>query len=77
MPDMKFAAAREATIEVCFEPVGTTFSLSDGDYVYLRGSLDQLASIEIVVWADGIGVWVPYPGEYSILDRERVEIDQL
>lgn len=34
--DLKFTAARGETVEVCFEPVGTTFSLFDGQSIYLR-----------------------------------------
>jgi hypothetical protein len=75
--DLKFASAREASIEVCFEPVGTTFSLSDGDCVFLRSPLEAVASIEVVVWPNGIGVWVPYPGDYVILNRDKIEIDRL
>jgi hypothetical protein len=75
--DLKFAAATGATVEVCFEPVGTTFSLTDGEYVYLRAPIDVIGSIEMVVWPNGIGVWVPYPGDYAILDREGNELDRL
>ena len=75
--DLKFASAPGTSIEVCFEPVGTTFSLSDGDYVFLRSPLRAVAAIEIVVWSNGIGVWVPYPGDYVILNRDKVEIDRL
>lgn len=75
--DLKFAAASGASIEVCFEPVGTTFALDDEDFVFLRVPVDAVASIEVVVWPNGVGVWVPYPGDYVILDREGRELDRL
>ncbi|CAL9642805.1 hypothetical protein SUDANB120_06391 (plasmid) [Streptomyces sp. enrichment culture] len=75
--DMKFAAARQETVEICFEPVGVTFSLSDGETVYLRTAVSNVASLEIVSWPNGIAVWVPYPGEYTICDSSGVEIDTL
>ncbi|MFE4830008.1 hypothetical protein [Streptomyces sp. NPDC056672] len=73
--DLKFIAARGESIEVCFEPVGTAFSLSDGEAVYLRTAISNVASLEIVSWPNGIGVWVPYPGDYAIIDSKGNEID--
>jgi hypothetical protein len=75
--DLKFAAAPGAAIEVCFEPVGTTFRLVDGDFVFLRVPVAAVPSIEVVVWPNGIGVWVPYPGEYVILNSDGMELDTL
>lgn len=75
--DLKFAAAQGESVEVCFEPVGTTFSLSDGEAVFLRTAISNVASLEIVSWPNGIGVWVPYPGDYAIIDSNGNEIDTL
>ncbi len=75
--DLKFVAARGASVEVCFEPVGTTFSLSDGEAVFLRTAISNVASLEVVSWPNGIGVWVPYPGDYAIIDSKGDEIDTL
>lgn len=74
---LKFAAAPGKTVEVCFEPIGTTFQLSDGDCVYLRLPVSAVPEVEVVSWPSGIGVWVPYPGDYTILDRDKAEIDTL
>ncbi|WP_312871050.1 hypothetical protein [Streptomyces lonarensis] len=75
--DLKFSAAQGESIEVCFEPVGTTFSLSDGEAVFLRTAISNVASFEIVSWPNGVGVWVPYPGDYAIVDSQGNEIDTL
>lgn len=75
--DLKYAAAGDSPIEVCFEPVGTTFRLTAGQWVFLRTPLEAVAKIEIVVWPNGIGVWVPYPGDYVVLDSEGNELDRL
>lgn len=75
--DLKFTAARGETVEVCFEPVGTTFSLFDGQSIYLRTPLAAVGSLEVVSWPNGIGMWVPYPGDHLILDGERNELEPL
>lgn len=75
--DLKFAAAQGESIEVCFEPVGTTFSLSDSEAIFLRTAISNVAALEIVSWPNGIGVWVPYPGDYAIIDSNGNEIDTL
>ncbi|MEU9783108.1 hypothetical protein AB0H92_19455 [Streptomyces phaeochromogenes] len=75
--DLKFVAARGENVEVCFEPVGTTFSLSDGEAIFLRTAISNLASLEIVSWPNGIGVWLPCPGDHAIIDSGGNEIDTL
>lgn len=75
---MKFTAAQGQSIEVSFEPVGTTFSLVDGESIYLRTTLENLASIEIVSWPQAVEVWVGvYPGDYVVLDSDGKELDRL
>jgi hypothetical protein len=75
--DLKYAAAGDSPVEICFEPVGTTFSLIDGQWIFLRTPLEAVPKIEVVVWPNGIGVWVPYPGDYIVLDSEGKELDRL
>lgn len=75
--DLKFKAADGVSVEVTFEPVGTTVNLLDGEFVYLRAPMAAVASIEYVIWPNGIGVWVPYPGDYRILNQAGVELDRL
>jgi hypothetical protein len=72
-----FKAAPEESAEICFEPVGTTFQLISGQSVALQLPLSAVASVEVVVWPNGVGVWVPYPGDYVILDGEGRELDRL
>lgn len=74
---LKFTAAQGESAWVCFEPVGTTFSLSDGESIFLRTAATNVASLEIVSWPNGVGVWVPYPGDYVIEDSDGNEIDTL
>jgi hypothetical protein len=57
--------------------VGTTFSLIDGQWIFLRTPLEAVPKIEVVVWPNGIGVWVPHPGDYVVLDSECKELDRL
>jgi hypothetical protein len=75
--DVKYVAAGDGTVEICFEPVGTTFSLMSGEWIFLRAPVEAVPKIEVVVWPNGIGVWVPYPGEYLVLDSEGKELDRL
>ncbi|MGO1056127.1 hypothetical protein [Crossiella sp. CA198] len=74
---LKFAAAPGATVSVSFEPIGSSFSLSDGDFVHLRTPAANVGKIEVVVWPNGISVEVPYPDEYAILNRDGDVIDWL
>lgn len=75
---MKFTAAQGQDVEVSFEPVGTVFPLAGGQSIYLRTSLENLASIEIVSWPNAVEVWVGvYPGDYTVLDSDGNELDQL
>jgi hypothetical protein len=74
---LRFKAAYNANVEVTFEPVGTTFALAPDDSVYLELPIGALPEVEVVVWQNGIGVWVPYPGEYVIFDSDGNELDRL
>jgi hypothetical protein len=75
--DLKYSAAGDSPVEICFEPVGTTFSLIDGQTIYLRIPRHILPSIEVVIWPNGIGVWLPYPNDYRVIDDRGMEIDRL
>ncbi|WP_117215643.1 hypothetical protein [Allorhizocola rhizosphaerae] len=74
---LRFKAAYNASVEVTFEPVGTTFALAPEDFIYLELPIGALPEVEVVVWQNGIGVWVPYPGDYVILDSNGNELDRL
>lgn len=74
---LKFKAAYNAEIEVCFEPIGTTFRLASDDFIFLELPIDVVSNVEVVVWSNGIGVWVPYPGDYAVFDSEGNELDRL
>lgn len=76
--NFKFSAAAGTTCEVCFEPLGTSFTLSGGQSIYLRGPAERLAAVEVVYWPNGLGVWVPHPGDdFAIVDAEGNELDRL
>jgi hypothetical protein len=68
--NFKFSAAAGTTCEVCFEPLGTSFTLSGGQSIYLRGPAERLAAVEVVYWPNGLGVWVPHPRR-RLRDRRR------
>jgi hypothetical protein len=74
---LTFAAAGPEPVEVCFEPVGTTFELVDEQSVSLQLPLSVVSEVKVVVWPNGVGVWVPYPGDYTILDPDGRELDRL
>ncbi|RQX16521.1 hypothetical protein DDE19_14785 [Micromonospora ureilytica] len=75
--DLKYSSVGDEPVQVCFEPVGTTFVLQKGESIYLRLPIETVAEVETVVWPNGIGVWVPYPGDYVVLDEAGSELDRL
>jgi len=75
--DLKYSTIGDDPMQICFEPVGTTFTLAKGQSIYLRLPIEAVADVETVVWPNGIGVWVPYPGDYVILDGAGNELDRL
>ncbi|MFJ2604247.1 hypothetical protein ACIQOU_04360 [Streptomyces sp. NPDC091279] len=78
MVDIKLSASLDEPIEVCFEPISTTFNLDPGESIYLRLESADLAGLEIVHWSDSIAVWVnPYPGNYTVLGRDKEILDEL
>jgi hypothetical protein len=72
-----FKGATEASVVVQFEPIGTTFDVTADEFVVLQLPQWVVSSVEVVVWPTGISVWVPYPGDYVILDHEGRELDRL
>jgi hypothetical protein len=67
------------SIQVQFEPIGTLFSLTDGELVVLQLPVSEVSAVEVVVWRDGgVSVWVPYQGyEYVIFDGDGREVERL
>lgn len=70
MVDLKFGALPDGP-EICvqFEPIGTSFLLSDGDYVILRTPRGVLESMEVRLGPGGLSVWPAYPVEHIVLYR--------
>ena len=75
--DLKYSTLGDAAMELCFEPIGTTFNLVKGKPIFLRVPIETVGSIETVLWPNGIGVWLPYPGDYVVLDEHGREIDRV
>lgn len=65
--------------EICiqFEPLGTHFLLSDGDYVVLRTPLRVLETMEVLLGPEVLSVWVDHTVESVVLDRHGNEIARL
>ena len=74
---LRFKAAYNTSVEITFEPVGTTFALRPDEFISLELPTNALPEVEVVVWSNGIGVWVPYPGEYTIFGSDDNELDRL
>ena len=76
---LTFKAPSEGSIEVQFEPVGTLFTLTDGEPVTLQLPVSEVSEVEVVVWPEGgVSVWVPYRGDhYTVFDGDGREIDRL
>lgn len=60
---------------VCFEPNGMAYELEPEDHVYASVTPTQLSSLEIVYWSGGVSVWIT--GEFTTLDKDGKELDQL
>ena len=76
--DLKYSVVTGGPFEVCFEPLGTTFVLMEGQAIYLRVPLEVAGQIEVVMWPKGIGVWVPNPGDdYPILNESGEVLHRL
>lgn len=74
---LKISVAQGASSEIGFEPIGTSFVLEGGDWVTLELPVSAVADVEIVAWPTGIAVWVPFPGDYIVLDSSGNELDRL
>lgn len=64
-------------VEIGFEPIGSAFTVRDGDFVVLELDAASVARLEFVSWPNGIAVWVPYPGDYVVRDSAGQELDRL
>jgi hypothetical protein len=74
---LKISVAPGASSEIGFEPIGTSFVVAGGDWVTLELPLSAVADVEIVTWPNGIAVWIPFPGDYVVLDSSGNELDRL
>ena len=59
-----------------FEPIGTSFVVEGGDWLTLELPVSAVADVEIVVWPNGVTVWVPLPGDYLVRDSSGSELDR-
>lgn len=74
---IKISAAPDAAVEIGFEPIGTTFTVVNGDWVALDIPAAAAGQIELVSWPNGIAVWLPFPGDYVVFDSSGKEVDRL
>ena len=74
---VRLKAPPSGSVEIGFEPIGSTFSLSDDDFLTLELDVADVSGLEFVSWPNGIAVWVPFPGDYIVRDSSGAEIDRL
>ena len=74
--DVKLAAP-DGAARITFEPLGDVIELASGEHIFVRVPLAGLSSLEIYMWPNGISVWLPYPGDYAILNPEKSEIGRV
>jgi hypothetical protein len=74
---IKLTAAHRATIEIGFEPIGTSFTLKDDEWIVLELPIDAVGQLEFASWPNGLAVWVPFPGDYVVYDSSGNELDRL
>ncbi len=74
---LKLSVAQGASSEIGFEPIGTSFVVEGGDWLTLELPIESVADVEIVSWPNGVAVWVPFPGDYVVLDSSGNELDRL
>lgn len=74
---IKLSAAYGATIEIGFEPIGTSFELAGDEWIVLELPIEAVGNLEFVSWPNGLAVWVPFPGDYVVYDSAGIELDRL
>lgn len=74
---LKISVTEGAPSEIGFEPIGTSFVVEGGDWLTLELPVSAVADVEIVVWPNGVAVWVPLPGDYLVRDSSGSELDRL
>ena len=74
---IKLSAASGASVEIGFEPIGTSFELAEDESIFLELPIDAVAELQIVSWHNGMAVWVPYPGDYVVYDAAGNVLDRL
>lgn len=74
---LKISAARGHSSEIGFEPIGTSFVIEDGNWLFLEMPVAAISEVEVVAWPNGVAIWVPWPGDYVVLDSAGSELDRL
>lgn len=74
---VKLASAHGATIEIGFEPIGTSFTLKEDQWIVLEMPIEAVGQLEFVAWPNRLAVWVPFPGDYVVYDSSGNELDRL
>ncbi|MFK3835763.1 MULTISPECIES: hypothetical protein [unclassified Microbacterium] len=74
---LKISVTEGSSSEIGFEPIGTSFVVEGGDWLTLELPVSAMAGVEIVVWPNGVAVWVPLPGDYLVRDSSGNELDRL
>ena len=74
---IKLSAAYGAKVEIGFEPIGTSFELSDDASIFLELPIEAVGELQIVSWPNGMAIWVPYPGDYVVYDGAGNVLDRL
>ncbi|MFI6289029.1 hypothetical protein ACIBCM_30510 [Streptomyces sp. NPDC051018] len=72
-------SATDGPARVTFEPGGIAFALDVDEFITLQLDPSLAPSVEINIWANGISVWLPYPGksDYIVLDSTDHEVARL
>ena len=60
-----------------FEPIGMNADLLPGEEILLDLPLAHLEELQIVTWNGGIEIWLPYPADMVVFDKEGNELFQL
>lgn len=74
---VKFSAAKDSVADVGFEPFGNRYQLLDADFIFLELPTAAVSQMEVVFWPNGPAVWLPFPGDYRVLNAEGELLDNL
>lgn len=67
----------QASSLISFEPLAQGFQLSPGEELVLDLPVADLKDLELVIWEKGLDVWLPYPGDHIVYDKDGTEIGRL